>query len=371
MAIKNLGKKELEYLIIGATIFGTGGGGDPEEGLKTLLKDLEEGRKISIIDPKDVKDDALTVCAYFAGTIAPPSKEVLEKISKLPRISESPVVAAVRLLEEYVGEKSQAILPAEIGGGNTAEALHVAALLGLPAIDGDLCGRSLPEIVQSTYYVFGIPITPLSVVDPFGNSLIITKIIDDTYVDTIVRPITVAAGGHVGVADHPVKGEVMKKTIVTNTLTKSIELGKAVTEAVKRGEDPIEAIIKFTDGFLLFKGIVKSNEWEDKEGFMYGTSTIEGIDEYSGSTMKIWYKNENLMAWRDGKVVATCPDLICVVDSETGHGITNDKLSKGMKVTVIGIKAPEVWRTEKGLKVLSPKYFGFKEEYIPIEKLQK
>ena len=369
MSVQYLGKEELEYLIKGATILGTGGGGDPEKGLKTLFKDLEEGKKISIIDPRDVKDDALTICAYFAGTIAPPSKEVLERISKLPRISESPVVAAVKVLEEYVGERSQAILPVEIGGGNTAEALHVAALLGLPAIDGDLCGRSLPELVHSTYYVFGVPITPLSVVDPFGNSLIITKIIDDTYVDTIVRPIAVAAGGVVGVADHPVKGEVMKKTIITNTLTKSIELGKAVSEAVKRGEDPIEAIIKTTNGFLLFKGIVKSNEWEDKGGFMYGTSTIEGVDKYSGSTMKIWYKNENLMAWKDNKVAATCPDLICVVDSETGEGITNDKLSKGMKVTVIGMKAPEAWRTEKGLKVLSPKHFGFEEEYVPIEKL--
>lgn len=40
-----------------------------------------------------------------------------------------------------------------------------------------------------------------------------------------------------------------------------------------------------------------------------------------------------------------------------------------MKVAVIGIKAPKIWRTEKGLQILSPKYFGFKEKYIPLEKM--
>lgn len=53
---------------------------------------------------------------------------------------------------------------------------------------------------------------------------------------------------------------------------------------------------------------------------MYGTSIIEETNEYANSTMKIWYKNENLMAWRDGKAIATAPDLICIINPQNRRG---------------------------------------------------
>jgi len=38
-----------------------------------------------------------------------------------------------------------------------------------------------------------------------------------------------------------------------------------------------------------------------------------------------------------------------------------------LKVYVIGFKAHNIFRTEKGLEILGPKHFGFNIEYIPIE----
>lgn len=364
-----LSKRDVECLIKGATILGTGGGGSPEVGLDLLLRDLEDGLKLTLIDPMEVPDDVLTVCAYLAGSIAPPSEEASERMNVMPRIKEDLVIAVVKALKKYLRQEIFAIVPVELGGANTPEAIHAAANLGVYTIDGDLCGRSLPEIVHSTYYINEVSITPLAVVDHFGNTLIIDKIVNDTYVDKIIRPVAMAAGGAVGVADHPVKGELMKRCIIRNTVSKCIKIGEALVRAGELGENLVSALIRATGGYLLFKGLVRSKEWKDEGGFMYGTTIIHGIDEFHEDEFKVWFKNENLIAWRNEKLAASAPDLICIVDPETGDGITNDRLNIGMKVSVIAIKSPDVWRTRRGLSVLSPKYFGFKENYIPIEEL--
>lgn len=361
---KKLSKKEVEYLIEGALILGTGGGGDPEEGRELLLNDLKEGRTISIIDPEELEEEDLTICAYAAGSIAPSEEEETE----FPKIKENPVVKAVTVLEEYFDNPARAILPVEIGAGNTANALHIASKKGIPAIDGDLDGRSLPEIVHSTYNFMGIPITPLSIVDVFGNSLIVNNIVNDGYVDEIARPLSEKAG-MVGVADHPVKADTMRKCVVSNSVSKAIKIGKSLLNARDKGEDPIKAVLEASNGYLLFRGTVKSKDWEDRGGYMYGETLIQGEDGFAGNELKIWFKNENLMAWKDGKAIAMAPDLISVLNAETGRGITNTSLKKGQEVVVLGMKGPEIWRTEKARKFLSPQYFGFDEEWIPIEKL--
>ncbi|MGI6666849.1 MAG: hypothetical protein ACOX5Q_05250 [Bacillota bacterium] len=61
--------------------------------------------------------------------------------------------------------------------------------------------------------------------------------------------------------------------------------------------------------------------------------------------------------------------MLQVIDTDTGMPYTNNKIKEGMKVTVIAMKAREVFRSERGLSVLSPKAFGFDLPYRPLEKL--
>ncbi|MFT5791431.1 MAG: DUF917 family protein, partial [Saprospiraceae bacterium] len=43
----------------------------------------------------------------------------------------------------------------------------------------------------------------------------------------------------------------------------------------------------------------------------------------------------------------------------------------GTRVVVLGMKAHKQWRTEKGIELAGPKKFGYKENYTPIEELNK
>ena len=80
----------------------------------------------------------------------------------------------------------------------------------------------------------------------------------------------------------------------------------------------------------------------------------------------------HLVSWLDGKPFVSCPDLICIADSETSEGLSNfvdSGAHNGRNVTVFGIAAHERWRTRKGVEIFGPRHFGFDLEYVPLEKL--
>ena len=367
---KVLTKREIEDLLQGATILGTGGGGDPKKGLKLLEDDLKIKRKIKLIDLEEIPDEEIVVCPYLTGSIAPVSEETKKILGSFSRADRSLCVIATEALAKYIQKDIFATVPVEIGGQNTAEALHVAAEAGLPTVDGDLVGRSVPELQQTSYYILGLPMIPMAISDSFGDVVIITKVVSDIQAELIVRAIAVATGGLVGTVDHPLEGKVVKKSIVPNTLTQCINIGRTVREAQERNEDPLPKLLGVTNGYLLFQGIVDNFNWKDESGFMYGTTIIRGTDNFKG-ILKIWFKNENNIAWLNNEPIALSPDLICVIDRETCQGITNTEMSRGLDVAVIGIKASEILRTEKGIDVLGPKHYRFDIEYMPIEKLME
>lgn len=87
--------------------------------------------------------------------------------------------------------------------------------------------------------------------------------------------------------------------------------------------------------------------------------------------MELEFQNENLVAHVDDQILASVPDLISVIDPDTGKPITTEMLRYGYRGVVIGIPCNEKWRTEEGLKLVGPRYFGYDIDYIPIEERVK
>ena len=85
--------------------------------------------------------------------------------------------------------------------------------------------------------------------------------------------------------------------------------------------------------------------------------------------LKVNIKNEYLLAKQGDKVVASVPDLITMVDFETGAPINGERLRYGQRVSVFATGCPEFYRSEAALKVVGPRCFGFDVEYVPLEKL--
>src|SRR5690606_28186406 len=138
--------QDLEDITMGSTILATGGGGDPDIGLLWARRILEDQHEIVLIDPEDVPDDELVA---FVGTLGAP----LVLTEKPPGGNE--VFESLKAISNYLGQKVNAIIPAEAGGVNTIIPLAVAGALGLPVIDADGMGRAFPELHMTSFYIGG------------------------------------------------------------------------------------------------------------------------------------------------------------------------------------------------------------------------
>jgi DUF917 family protein len=221
-----------------------------------------------------------------------------------------------------------------------------------------------------TFHLYGVKATPMVMCDERGNTVLLDAI-DNYWAEKIARVITVRFGGTAYIAIYAMNGEKYKKGVVKGTPSLAIELGRTIREAKSRGHNVVDAILDITKGFLLFKGKIIDVSRMNIGGFARGECTIEGLDDFKGSKLIIRFQNENLVAIRDGEIIASVPDLITVLDSETAKPITTERLKYGLRVIVIGIPCDPKWRTTEGLKVVGPKYFGYDIDYIPIEKRVK
>jgi DUF917 family protein len=268
---------------------------------------------------------------------------------------------------QFAGVQLEAIVPIELGGWNSASPLVFGAQLGLPCVNGDYAGRAIPEEAQTTPVLAGKVSTPLSSVDRWGNVCFIKESASPGMTERIGKMLSVAAFGSCMMTGYLMRGAEMKQLVVPGTLTMCLELGRTIREAREGGKDPVEAILNFSNGWLLFQGEVSEKEWEDRGGYMYGTTHLNGLGRFEGHKMSVWFKNENHIVWKDGKPFVTSPDIVALVELESGEPKTNTALSAGDRMAVVGMKGLDLFRTPAGLKALGPGHFGFDIDYVPIE----
>ncbi|UCD71650.1 MAG: DUF917 domain-containing protein [Syntrophobacterales bacterium] len=370
VAIKS--DQEIEDFVRGCTFMGTGGGGDPKDGIAWLRAARDEGKEIALVNHAEIPDDAWTVCPFLMGSIAPLTEETKRRMQKLGLTRDaykSIQAESVRLLEEHMGVTVGAIVAIELGGSNTPGAIAAAARLGISAVDGDYTGRAIPEVPQTTPYLASLPLWPISSVDKYGNRVVIKESTGYEMAERIGKFLAAASFGLAGQAGFLFKGSDMKRVVIPGTLSKCWEIGRSIRTSREVGRDSVKEIVNELDGWFLFEGEVSNKEWEDKEGYYWGTHTITGLGEFKGSEFKIWFKNENHFSWLNGKPYVASPDMLIVVDRETGEPFMNAAIAEGNRVAVIGLRAVEEFRSPKGLDILGPGHFGFKTDYTPIEKL--
>ncbi|WP_300531901.1 DUF917 domain-containing protein [Maricaulis sp.] len=365
---RTLSPADLEDSLTGCSYLGCGGGGSLAEARELIRADLAAGHDFSLLDVEALDDDDRVACPYALASLAPLSAEFEQRLAALDGRIEMPVLNAFSLLERHLETRFSGVILGEMGPLSMAEGLSIAARLGVPALDADTVGRATPEINQHSVRVAGHSLIPAAAVTPFGDEIVLTGLLDTSRQEDVFRALTVVSG-LVGVADAPITGAVAKSdgVLIKNSFSLAMRIGAAVREAKSAGTDPIEAARLAGDGYRLFTGRVGPFDWADRDGFLAGHVDIEGDGAFTGQTMRLDYKNEHLVARIGNDTVATCPDLITLVDRASAEGVNNPDFVAGQAVEVLGFKCDPVWRSEAGLAVFSPRYFGYDVDYIPIE----
>jgi len=117
---------------------------------------------------------------------------------------------------------------------------------------------------------------------------------------------------------------------------------------------------------MLFRGKVTDVSRRATEGFLRGTARVAGLDEDRNAELRVDFQNEFTVAWIDDEVAATVPDIICVLDSTTGEAIGTEALRYGQRVSIVGLPAPALQTTAKGLEHVGPRAFGYDIDFCSL-----
>ncbi|GAM57792.1 hypothetical protein JCM19231_4204 [Vibrio ishigakensis] len=160
-----------------------------------------------------------------------------------------------------------------------------------------------------------------------------------------------------------------------------MKIGQAIRNANKNGENAVDAVLEIVGGTRLVSGKIVDIERTTAGGFVTGGVIIEKLNkagtEAQPKDVCVHFQNELLLAHKGRKaedlseesLLATTPDLISILDHETGQPVTTEQLRYGQRVDLIAYPCDPKWRTEKGIEVAGPNYFGYDVDYKTIEQL--
>jgi uncharacterized protein len=350
--MKQLTIDDLENLSLGSSILGSGGGGDPAYVLLMAKYLIEKYGPIKIISVDELKVDDLIVPIAIMG--AP-----LINMERL--LSGNELDILLQMIEERLLVKPTVLMAAEIGGANAFTPLLAAAKTGLPVLDADMIGRAFPELQMSSCCLKNLKSTPAVMVDCLGNSVIIETASANT-LEKIARSVTVAMGSSCAVGFYLMQGLEVPGAVIAGTLSQAIQLGKCITTARQEGIDPIQALINASDAISMGKGTLIDIDQTVKDGFLQGVATILNEE----GKIKFCYQNEYLLAKNGSSILASTPDILVLLEENSGTPLTSESLRYGLQVNLLVLPAPRIWQTKEGLELVGPRVFGYNIEYQPI-----
>ncbi|MEE8825106.1 hypothetical protein LASUN_01020 [Lentilactobacillus sunkii] len=358
--MKYLTEQDIDYISVGASVLGSGGGGDPKVGRLLAKHFIQKYGPVKLISIDELEDDQYVV--PVSGMGAP-----TVSLEKLP--SEIELTNPLEELERAFGKKADVIIPIEVGGINSLYPVGAAAKLHLPILDADAIGRAFPEAQMETFHLHGLEPEKVAVGDEKGNVALLHPI-DALWSEYMSRALTVQMGGSASVSDYFLPGRKVKGAVVNGTLSLARSVGEILMSPEKYG-NVFDALLNKLNGFELYDGKVTDITRETKKGFNFGTVQFDGLNSYAGKKFSLEFQNENLVTKHDDKIMASVPDLIVALDIETGRPITSERLRYGSRAKVVSFPCDPQWRTPIGIETAGPRYFGYEVEYVPVEQLQK
>ncbi len=356
--LRQVTEDHLDDIAIGAAILGTGGGGNPYVGKLLARESIREHGPVEVVPLGEVPDDAFVISSAMMG--AP-----TVMVEKLPAGHE--LEAAFRAVESFLGRRATHVLPLEMGGLNSVTPLCLAARVGLPVLDADCMGRAFPELQMVLPTLYGIAASPMGIADEKGNACVM-QTISNRWTETLARSAVVDMGCTAMIACYAVSGAQAREATVPGTLSLNEELGRLVRETQARNGDVVGAVAERLGGRRIFSGKIGDVDRKTVAGFARVESRIDGLDGEAGVSLTLYTQNEHLAATSsEGGVLATTPDLIIVLDLETGDPITTEELRYGCRVAVVAAPCDPRWRTPEGLEIVGPSYFGYDFDFVPVE----
>ncbi|MGC0362119.1 DUF917 family protein [Rhodococcus sp. 27YEA15] len=356
--MRHLTLDDVDRLSAGVSFLASGGGGDPLLPVQMLRHSLLQRGPVTLIDAADLDDDAVVLPVVMGGT---PSAVV----EAFPGRSE--ILLLREVIERHLGRPCAAILPMQMGPVNGLFPIVVAAELDLPCIDADLMQRCFPALEMTFLTLAGFPLSPIYMVGSSG-SYSIMRAGSEQSGSNLLRATLTEMGMVAVVSAYEITARDVRAHGSAGALSRGIELGRLVLDMESGDDHAVERCLAACDGRIVFEGTVVEVVHEVTAGTANAVVTVFGENRADTSVdiLRLDQQSENLIATLNGTPVTTVPDIISVLDAETGSVVQNTSLSRGQHIRVVAAPGDRRWHTDEAAALIGPRVFGFDIDPVSV-----
>ena len=210
----------------------------------------------------------------------------------------------------------------------------------------------------------GISARPAVLTDERGN-LAVFQTISGQWMERLERAAAVEFGGAASSTEYTLTAAQAREATVRHSVSLAIRIGEAVSSA----HEPVDALHRGARRLPADHRQDRGRRAAGHQRIRAGSVAIEGLGVTTPDGARLEMQNENLVALERGRVLASVPDLITVLDNETAEAIGTERIRYGQRVSVIAFACDPVWRTARGSPLTGPRAFGYDFDYVPVEEL--
>jgi DUF917 family protein len=153
-----------------------------------------------------------------------------------------------------------------------------------------------------------------------------------------------------------------REAAIGGSVTRAVAIGRAAADDGRR----IDALCDELEAVVLIEGKVVDVHRSTGEEAVGGSVTVQADPGRPMRLVRLELQNEYLLALEDGAVLASAPDVICVLSADTAEPVPTDRIRFGEPVVVVAWAGPAIWRTDRGLAVAGPAAFGYDIAYVEL-----
>ncbi len=366
---------DLADLFTGLVFFGTGGGGKADAGLALLEAHFGRDWMPRFTDPAMLPDETIVAATIVIGGRDPVEDMPAAERKRLGLPADDLPIAerfarSIAALSRHLPRPIGALAVVELGSLAMAVTLIAADRLGLPVLDGDCTGRSIPELGLTKMDLVGQSVSPICLVDRFGGETIVSGRVGAAMADRMARQLSRAVLGRgLAATAYPAELRDFSRGLVTGSVQQAWRVGR-----ILRGDGSIEGrlldLFQQTGGRLICRVKAERTHWRNLEPYAFRELdyNMAGLGEHAGAEIRVFVKNEHHAVWINETLVTSSPDVIAVLDATDLRPLTTlGEVTDGLEVLVVAMPAlDDGWRTEAGRKLLGPRRFDIDADAVLI-----
>lgn len=311
------------WAVYGGALLGGGGGGEIQEGLRILELALSQTSAIPVYSLSTIDEQAVILTASLVGSPASPQRYVAPE--HYQRVYE--------LFQQQFPQAIGGLITNEMGAQSSTNGWVLAAMTGLPLVDAPCNGRAHPTGLMGS----------LGLAEEQGYRSVQTAAGGrgrrqiELYAEgsleatsALVRTAADQAGGFVTVLRNPVTARYVKKHAAVGALAESIRIGGMLYQGLGNLATVLEVLGGI--GFeVVQRGVISQTNLVTDGGFDRGSLLIAG----DGPPVEVRFWNEFMTADCAGARLATFPDLIALLASDSGLPLTSAAVRERQEVVLV------------------------------------